>query len=96
MKETDLESLLRVGRIGPAKDALGPPAGFAQQVFARYLREKRQGQIVLRTSLASIVTACCILASIIGLNFDQLTSPPVNDVDPVVEMVNSVWDSAGN
>ncbi len=96
MKETDLENLWRISRIDGEKDSLDPPAGFAQDVFARYLREKRQGQIVLRTSIASIAAACCILVSIVGLNFDQLTSLPVNDVDPVVEMANSVWDSAGN
>jgi hypothetical protein len=85
---------LRGGKSDPRPVDL--PPGFAQRVFARFQSQQRQEKIVFRTTLASIVTACCILGSIIQFNYDHLTAGNAEEFDPVVEMADSVWDFAGN
>jgi hypothetical protein len=95
MTENDLEKLLRSTKVGSAA-RVEPPDGFAQRVFAKHLEQQRQGQMLFQTALFSVAAACCIFISIVGLNFDHLTSSAADETDPVVEMANSVWDSAGN
>jgi hypothetical protein len=94
MTENSLENLLRGGKSDPRP--VDPPPGFAQRAFARYQSQRRREKIVSGTALLSLVTACCILGSIVQLNYEHLTAGSAEEFDPVMEMADSVWDSAGN
>lgn len=94
--EDPLETLFERARHAPRDPAINPPPGFAEQVLRRHRSQVRENQIAYRASLVSVVTALCIFATIFGLNYDSVISPASDDQDPVVEMTNSLWDSAGN
>jgi hypothetical protein len=49
-----------------------------------------------RASLLSISTALVIFAAIVGFNFNAITSLGADDQDPVDDVAQALWDSAGN
>jgi hypothetical protein len=96
MMENPLEALFERARQAPQGQEANPPPGFAEQVLRQHLSRVREHQIAFRASLVSVVTALGIFATVFGLNFDSVIAATADDQDPVVEMANSLWDSAGN
>jgi hypothetical protein len=95
MMENPLEALFERARQAPQGREANPPPGFAEQVLRQHLSRVREHQIAFRASLVSVVTALGIFATVFGLNFDSVIAATADDQDPVVEMANSLWDSAG-
>lgn len=94
--EDPLEALFERARHAPRDLEAKPPPGFADQVLRRHRSQMRENQIAFQMSLVSVMTALCIFATILSLNYDRVISAAADDQDPVVEMANSLWDSAGN
>lgn len=93
--ENPLEALFERARRAPRDTEANPPSGFAEHVLQRHRARVLEHQIV-RASLVSVVTASFIFATVFGLNYDSVVAATADDQDPVVEMANSLWDSAGN
>jgi hypothetical protein len=96
MMENPLEALFERARRAPRDAEANPPSGFAEHVLQRHRARVLENQIAFRASLVSVVTALFIFATVFGLNYDSVVAATADDQDPVVEMANSLWDSAGN
>jgi hypothetical protein len=96
MMENPLEALFERARRAPRDAGVNPPSGFAEHVLQRHRARVLEHQIAFRASLVSVVTALFIFATVFGLNYDSVVAATADDQDPVVEMANSLWDSAGN
>jgi hypothetical protein len=96
MTEDPLQALFERAKRAPRDPVTNPPPGFVDKILRRRRSQVRENQIAFQASLVSIVTALCIFATIFGLNYDSVISATADDQDPVVEMANSLWDSAGN
>jgi hypothetical protein len=95
MNDNGLEDLFELAR--GAKSPLPPPAaGFANRVYDRYQFELARERTATRASFVSISVAVMIFAAIVGLNLDAFTSTGTDDQDPVDEVTQVLWDSAGN
>ena len=94
--ENPLEALFERARRAPRDTEANPPSGFAEHVLQRHRARVLENQIAFRASLVSVVTALFIFATAFGLNYDSVVAATADDQDPVVEMANSLWDSAGN
>jgi hypothetical protein len=96
MKENGLENLFERARGAQTPPLATLPAGFADRVAARYQFEVRRERTAARASLLSISTALVIFAAIVGFNFNAITSLGADDQDPVDDVAQALWDSAGN
>lgn len=77
-------------------EASAPP-GFAASVWQKHQRRLLEERAVLRTSTASLVTAVIVLATVVGFNFDALTSSDdAAYVGDVANSASSVWEFTGD
>jgi hypothetical protein len=96
MKDDPLEQLFARARGAQAIPIEPLPDGFADRVTALYQNERRRQRTALRASVLSLSVALTIFATIVGLNFNAITSVDADDQDPVDDVAQVLWDSAGN
>jgi len=96
MKDDALEQLFARARDAQALPVEPPPDGWADRVAARYQTEKLRQRTALRASVLSLSVALTIFVTIVGLNFNAITSVDADDQDPTDDVAQVLWDSAGN
>ena len=69
---------------------------FPARVYSLHVCALHKARITFRTSILSISAALVIFASLVGWNFQTLVLAGAEEPDPVDEMAQSLWDSAGN
>lgn len=72
------------------------PAGFAASVWQKHQRRVLQERAMARTSVASVATALIVLATVVGFNFDSLTSSDDASYVGDVASSGSVWEFTGD
>jgi hypothetical protein len=70
------------------------PPGFAALIWQKHQLRLLEERALVRTSMASLATALLVLATVVGLNFDALTSS--DDAAYVGDVASSVWDFTGD
>jgi hypothetical protein len=71
-----------------------PPPGFAASVWQQHQLRLLEERALVRTSTASLATALIVLATVVGCNFDALTTS--DDVSYVGDVASSVWEFTGD
>ena len=74
-------------------EASAPP-GFAASVWQKHQLRLREERALVRTSMASLATALAVLATVVGFNFDALTSS--DDTTYMGDVASSVWEFTGD
>ena len=69
---------------------------FPGRVYSLHVSALHKAGITFRTSLLSISAALVIFATLVGWNFQTRLLAGTEEPDPVDEMAQSLWDSAGN
>ena len=72
------------------------PGDFPGRVYSLHVGALNKARITVRTSILSISAALVIFAALVGWNFQTLLMAGPEEPDPVDEMAQSLWDSAGN
>jgi hypothetical protein len=72
------------------------PSDFPERVYSLHTWALHKTRITFRTSILSISAALVIFAALVGWNFQTLLMAGQEEPDPVDEMAQSLWDSAGN
>ena len=70
------------------------PPGFAASVWQKHQLRLREERALVRTSMASLATALTVLATVVGLNFEALTSS--DDPTYMGDVASSVWEFTGD
>jgi hypothetical protein len=96
MKDDGLEHLFERARGAHTPPITPPPPGFADRIAARYQFEMRRERTAARASVLSISAALIVFGAIVGFNFNAITSLGADDQDPVDDVAQVLWDSAGN
>ena len=96
MKDDGLEPLFERARGAQIPVNATLPAGFADRVTARRQFELYRERTAARASILSVSAALVILATIVGLNLNAITSLGTDDQDPADDVAQVLWDSAGN
>ena len=97
MNDGSLDAWFAKARQAQAVQPVEPaaPPGFAAAVWQKHQRQLLEERAMVRASAASLVTALMVLATVVGLNFDALTSSP-DDAGYVGDVASSVWDFTGD
>ena len=74
-------------------EASAPP-GFAASVWRKHQLRLREERALVRTSTVSLVTALAVLATVVGFNFDALTSS--DDTTYMGDVASSVCEFTGD
>ena len=96
MTNDGLEQLFIRAKCAGKEAMSSMPSDLPKRIYSLHLSAVRRERITFRTSLLSISAALVIFAAIVGWNFNTLLMAETEDVDPVDEMAQSLWDSAGN
>jgi hypothetical protein len=96
MKDDVLEHLFERARGAQVSPVATLPAGFADRVTGRYQLEVRRERTTMRASLLSVSAALAVFAAIVSFNFNAITSLGADEQDPVDDVAQVLWDSAGN
>ncbi|MBV8898781.1 MAG: hypothetical protein JOY92_01550 [Verrucomicrobia bacterium] len=70
------------------------PPGFAASVWQKHQLHLLEERALVRTSTASLAAALLVLATVVGFNFDALTS--ADDANYVGDVASSVWEFTGD
>ena len=96
MTNDGMEQLFaRAKEAGKEKPA-SMPSDFPERVYSLHTCALHKARITFRTSILSISAALVIFAALVGWNFQTLLMAGHEESDPVDEMAQSLWDSAGN
>jgi hypothetical protein len=96
MTNDGMEQLFaRAKEAGQEKPA-SMPSDFPGRVYALHIGALHRARITFRTSILSISAALVIFAALVGWNFQTQLMAGQEEPDPVDEMAQSLWDSAGN
>jgi hypothetical protein len=96
MTNDGIEQLLARAKEAGGEERSLMPHDFPQRVYSLHLCALNRARITFRTSILSISAALVIFAALVGWNFQTLLLAESEDPDPVDEMAQSLWDSAGN
>jgi hypothetical protein len=96
MNDASLDAWFARAREANAVQSLeaSAPPGFAAAVWQKHQRRLLEERAMVRTSTASLATALIVLATVVGFNFDALTS--ADDASYVGDVASSVWDFTGD
>jgi hypothetical protein len=96
MTNDGIEQLLARAKVAGAEDHSSMPSDFPARVYSLHVGAMHRKRITFRTSLLSISAALAIFAALVGWNFQTLLMTGTEEADPVDEIAQSLWDSAGN
>jgi hypothetical protein len=96
MTNDGLEQLFMRAKHAGAQGSSSLPSGFADRVYSLHVCAQQKARITARTSVLSISAALVIFAAVVGWNFNSLLMAATEEPDPVDEMAQSLWVSAGN
>ena len=96
MTNDGIEQLLARAKVAGTEDHSSMPGDFPGRVYSLHLGALHRKRITFRTSLLSISAALVIFAALVDWNFQTLLLAGAEEPDPVDQMAQSLWDSAGN
>jgi hypothetical protein len=96
MTNDGIEQLFARAKAAGKEERSSMPSDFPGRVYSLHLCVLDRARITVRTSVLSISAALVIFAAIVGWNFQTLMMAGAEEQDPVDEMAQSLWDSAGN
>jgi hypothetical protein len=96
MNDASLDAWFAKAREASAVQSLetSAPPGFAASVWQKHQCRLLEERALVRTSTASLATALIVLATVVGFNFDALTSS--DDAIYVGDAASSVWEFTGD
>ena len=95
MTNDGMEQLFARAKDAGNEEPASMPSDFPGRVYSLHVCAVNKARITVRTSILSISAALVIFAALVGWNF-QTVMAGQEEPDPVDEMAQSLWDSAGN
>jgi hypothetical protein len=95
MTNDGMEQLFTRAKEAGKEEPASMPSDFPGRVYSLHVGALHRARITFRTSILSISAALVIFAALVGWNFQTLMAGQ-EEPDPVDEMAQSLWDSAGN
>lgn len=96
MTNDGMEQLFARAKDAGNEEPASMPTDFPGRVYSLHVCAVHKARITFRTSILSISAALVIFAALVGWNFQTLLMAGPEEPDPVDEMAQSLWDSAGN
>jgi hypothetical protein len=95
MNDGTLEALFAKAKEAEAEATSAIPPGFAAELWRQHRRRHWEERSAVRTGVLSVIASLVFLATLVGLNFDDLTGAN-DDTGYSTELSAAVWDFAGN
>jgi hypothetical protein len=96
MTNDGMEQLFARAKEAGNEEPASMPSDFPERIYSLHICALHRARITFRTSILSISAALVIFAALVSWNFQTLLMAGQEEPDPVDEMAQSLWDSAGN